>query len=60
MHTITLLHKLSRNALTDMAKAAVDLGQTLDEANVFEHGTDQHREFRTAYLRYEAALAPAD
>lgn len=60
LHTITPLHKLNRQAVENLAKAAAERGDRLEDANVFEPGSDQRRQFRTAYLKHDYALAPAD
>lgn len=60
MHTITPLSQASRQTVIGMAETAVNNSVPLDEANVFEPGTDQCRWFRTAYLKYETALEAVD
>lgn len=59
MHTITPIAQADRQTVIRLAEAAVLNAVPLDEANVFP-GTDQRQWFRTAYLKYEAALEVVD
>jgi hypothetical protein len=59
MHQVTLLEKASRQTVQDMAHAAAERGDDLTVANVFPVGTDNNRDFRSAYLKRQAALDTA-
>lgn len=59
MHQITPLKNISREDLRALARAAVERGESLSAANVFEFGTDRHRWFEHEYIEHQRELTDA-
>jgi hypothetical protein len=59
MFDIRPLINLSREDLRALARAAVERGEPLSTANVFEHEEVRHRWFENDYLKHQRELTDA-
>lgn len=57
MHQIKPHHRLTAAEVRQLARAAAERDEPLDECNVFAVGTDQHAVFTTEYLAHARAMA---
>ena len=56
MNTIKPLHTLTRQEVRELAQAAVERGEALQAANVFDPGTSNHFHFIEHFNEFTAEL----
>ena len=60
MPSIKPLHMVTRSDITQMAHAAAERGEPVDQANVFSVGSASWRAFQVDYLSHSMALEPLE
>ena len=60
MPSIKPLHMVTRTDITQMAHAAAERGEPVDQANVFALGSRSWRAFQVDYLSHAQTLEPLE